>query len=459
MMKDDKFYPTVGLSLETILRECIKPEYKGKENGVRHKFNSQNNENIHEVFKYRRYTDTFSDFITVKIKGDKTGEKQFYFHPSYKEFLLKLQIILNKRLENSATEEEIEKALKERIEVLKETANLYDLQIKFPHIYKDYKAGVKKLDEISDLKRMSYNLYHQNKQTIDDEEKYVYKCGILRKFTECKKRQVMLYTRCIDQRKELKEIYDKKTYNRFINEYFDQNKLFMYIVYNCLCKCKNLQNRQEIKSYIDVVERYLNSGIDKTNELTVENGDKVTIDIIKAKLEDIKQQIDDKSYNLPWIIAKPGRPIETAQSSPKNKPHRTTLFNQEEINKLRTAGERKEKFYNENIPEISVIGLEKYDGYMGYIYSNGKVVLDKVYNSKAPSTATGNAIFIVNAIDFEALSRKDKTTLSNDPRVVKLRHLGAWETRVKKIIDKEGTKEEQEQAKHLIKRIKEANGC
>ena len=70
MMKDDNFYPTVGLSLETILRECIKPEYKGKENGVRHKFNSQNNDNIHEVFRYRRYTDTFSDFITVKIKGD-----------------------------------------------------------------------------------------------------------------------------------------------------------------------------------------------------------------------------------------------------------------------------------------------------------------------------------------------------------------------------------------------------
>ena len=115
MMKDDNFYPTVGLSLETILRECIKPEYKGKENGIRHKFNSQNNDNIHKVFRYRRYTDTFSDFITVKIKGDKTGEKQFYFHPSYKEFLLKLQIILNKRLENSATEEEIEKALKERI--------------------------------------------------------------------------------------------------------------------------------------------------------------------------------------------------------------------------------------------------------------------------------------------------------------------------------------------------------
>ena len=138
MMKDDNFYPTVGLSLETILRECIKPEYKGKENRIRHKFNSQNNDNIHEVFRYRRYTDTFSDFITVKIKGDKTGEKQFYFHPSYKEFLLKLQIILNRRLENSATEEEIEKALKERIEVLKETANLYDLQIKFPQIYYKY---------------------------------------------------------------------------------------------------------------------------------------------------------------------------------------------------------------------------------------------------------------------------------------------------------------------------------
>lgn len=458
-MKDNEFNPTVELSLETLLRECISPLYEGRESGIRFGFNSQNNENIHAVFRYRRYTDTFSDFLTANTKKRTDGKRYLYIQPSYDEFLRKLQIILNTPVENQISEEELEKKLRERIEVLKETKNFFELQIKFPEIFKDYAAGVDKLNQIRDRKKKIYQMSEEEQAHLQDEERYVYRCAILRRFNEFKKRQVTFYTRCIDQRKELKERYETQTYNGFINSYFEIDKFFMYMIYKYLCKSEKLQNKKEIQAYVDIVEDYLKSNKDKTFKMTSENGEEISLDTIKEKLESIKKQLDDTSYKLPWIIAKPGKPVDVVQTSTKTiKPYRETLFDQEELQNLRNAGRRKEKFYRENAPEIRVIGLEKYNGYMGYIYPNGKVVLDKVYNSRAPSTATGNAIFIVDAKDFETLSKKDKTTLSNDPRVRKLTHRGNWEERVKEIIDKEGTEEEQAQSKCLIKRIKEANG-
>ena len=457
-MKDNEFNKKVELSLETLLRECISPIYEGRENVVRHAFNSQNNENIHEIFKYRRYTDTFSDYLTANVKIGKDGKRYLYFQPSYNEFLIKLQIILNTKVDDLSNEEQLEEALKERIEVLKETKNLFELQRKFPEIYKDYKAGVSKLDEVSDKKKNIHNLSKKAQEDLDKEERYVYRCAILRKFEKFIERQVTFYERCINQRKELKERYENKTYNSYINSGFDKDKLFMYLIYKYLCKCETLQNKKEIGEYVDIVEEYLKSDKDKSFELTSETGEKISLDLIKERLEKVKERINDTSYALPWIIAKPGKPVEVVRGSTKKKPYSETLFNKEQLENLRNAGKRKENFYNANIPEIRVIGLEKYNGYMGHIYKNGKVVLDKVYNSNAPSTAIGNAIFIVDAKDFETLSRKDKTTLTNDPRVRKLTHRGAWEERVKEIIDKEGTEEEQEQAKSLIKRIKKANG-
>ncbi len=458
-MKDNDFNPTVELSLETLLRECISPLYEGKESSVRFAFNSQNNENIHQVFKYRRYTDTFSDLLTVNLQKKNDGKRYLYFQPSYNEFLIKLQIILNIRIDDLLNEEKVEKALKERIQVLKETKDLSDLKRKFPEIHKDYKAGVSKLDEISARKKHSYRLSPKAKEDLDNEERYVYRCAILRNFKKFRDRQVTFYTRCIAQRKELKERYENQTYNGFINSGFDKDRLFMYLIYKYLCKCEQLQNKKEIQAYIDIVEDYLKSDKDKSFKLTSDTGEIISLALIEDKLEKVKKRIDDTSYNLPWVIAKPGKPVEVVRSSTKKKPYRETIFNQKQLQNLRNAGARKEAFYSANVPEIRVIGLEKYNGYMGYIYPNGKVVLDKVYNSNAPSTATGNAIFIVDAKDFETLSRKDKTSLSKDPRVRKLTHRGAWEERVKEIIDKEGTKEEIAQAKSLIKRIKETNGC
>ena len=99
-------------------------------------------------------------------------------------------------------------------------------------------------------------------------------------------------------------------------------------------------------------------------------------------------------------------------------------------------------------------GLKKYRGYVAYIYENGRVLLDREYDEKAPSSAKGNAIFAIKAIDFGALSRLDKTTLRKNPKVQPIDHRGYWKDRVNELIYTEGKEEEKEASITLVKKLR-----
>ena len=61
----------------------------------------------------------------------------------------------------------------------------------------------------------------------------------------------------------------------------------------------------------------------------------------------------------------------------------------------------------------------------------------------------------MKAINFEALSKLDKVSLRKKKEVKRMIHRNNWEDRVRKIIEKEGTKEDIESAKTLVKKLKE----
>ena len=95
----------------------------------------------------------------------------------------------------------------------------------------------------------------------------------------------------------------------------------------------------------------------------------------------------------------------------------------------------------------------KYKGYIAYIYSNGEVILDYEYNSDIVSSASGNAIYHMSITDFLALSREDKGSLRDNPRVERIIHSKNWMDRVNSIITREGTEEELQKVKEFAKRI------
>ena len=88
------------------------------------------------------------------------------------------------------------------------------------------------------------------------------------------------------------------------------------------------------------------------------------------------------------------------------------------------------------------------------LYPNGKVALDREYNDDKPKTAVDNAVYIINAKDFEELSRKEKPELIKDSRVQRKYHNDTFEKRMSLIINAEGTEKEQEEARQLVYRLR-----
>ena len=117
-------------------------------------------------------------------------------------------------------------------------------------------------------------------------------------------------------------------------------------------------------------------------------------------------------------------------------------------------GEKKKTFY-EGTPYVGkAVGLRKYRGYVAYIYKNGKVILDREYNDDNPKSAVDNAAYIIEARDFEELSREEKPELIRNPKASRKYHTATFEKRIMDIIEKEGTEQEQEDSKCLVNRLR-----
>ena len=114
-----------------------------------------------------------------------------------------------------------------------------------------------------------------------------------------------------------------------------------------------------------------------------------------------------------------------------------TTDNSEE---LRTLLSRKLSLYESlNIIKVK-IGADSFDGYIGMVLDNGKVILDKFFDDrKTGKIATDNAIYIINEEDFEKVTRMSKSeTIEAINKglisAVRFFHSGDYERRVKNIL-------------------------
>lgn len=113
----------------------------------------------------------------------------------------------------------------------------------------------------------------------------------------------------------------------------------------------------------------------------------------------------------------------------------------------------KKNFYASQDPFYRIMGKDTFKGYVGFIYPNGKVVLDKFYkgvNSKQVSD--GDAIYIMDIEDFYRLSHFEKRVLMKDSRVKRIVHQGNWKERVLQEINGESSRKTGEATDELIKK-------
>lgn len=434
---------TVSLSLGTILRECSKNPSLTQD--YLYYFSLKNRENYHATFKYKKFNDDFISRVDCYNDGNYTVGT---IRPSYEEFLEKLCRLLNLKTRGKIEDNDsLTEELLKRVERLKEVKTEKELQEQFPLLAKDLRDGRSYFKSLQRLREQE----KYKEEEIARGEHYFYSCALKKSLPNFIETQSKLYTRFITRRKELKTRLEHTSFNAFIKEKIDLRKLYLYIMHEYLEKIEDLTDREEIRMYLKMIEKYLSSSMPKDVSITLDSGIVIDITNIKRRFENKKRMLQEDSSVVEWVLIPEGvsqEPIHQSSSPRKLKVDKTL------VEKLRKQGERKRVFYETTPYRQKAIGLKKYRGYVAYIYENGEVILDREYSKSAPSTASGNAIYNLKVGDFEELSRCDKQVLRRHPKVGVMNHSSTWEERVEKIITREATEEEKEATKRLIIRLK-----
>lgn len=440
---------TVSLSLKTILRECVKKDSSSLEKKIR----DHNHKILHDILLLTKIEEDFVD--TCICDNDNWKHLVGYIRPSYEEYLRKLCYFLNHSVEGEIEDsDELEKALLERVNCLNEIGNLAKKEEiesctknEFPVIYDDICIGQ------GALKGIEYKYGNVKNTKRREEEGYYYRRALFKSFKTSVQRQAKLYERMVRERHRYRDKISTVSYNHEFRNNLDMDKFYMYVMYEYLNAAEKSRSIEETENYLNLVKRYLKSNVKKDVSITTDNSVIVNINTIREKLQILEARLQEEKNPcmVGWDILPEGG---VGKGVRRVSPPRTMAMSREKLEKLRQIGEEKKAFYKKNAPLQEVIGLKEYKGYIGYIYPNGKVILDRMYNPDAPSTATGNGIYIMDVELFEALSGLKKAVLRKDPKVGIMYHNSTWQERLKKIIDEPETEESRNKALQLVMKIK-----
>lgn len=131
---------------------------------------------------------------------------------------------------------------------------------------------------------------------------------------------------------------------------------------------------------------------------------------------------DDKSYENEAM--KKIRESGQAMSEEEREQHQLRL--------LDLFMEKKE-LYDSSDPFFRVKGKETFDGYIGFVYPNGRVVLDKFYDdADSGKLADGHAVYAMSIQDFYELSKLSKSEIIRNKLCHRYIHKGDWSDKVLK---------------------------
>ncbi|MBQ9019178.1 MAG: hypothetical protein IJ097_02565 [Bacilli bacterium] len=424
--------PLLNINLKELIKYCSLNNKR--EDFIINDFRLKNRENIHKVFKYQKFNDDFTDWITFNSNGK--------FTPCYDEFLTKLEKILN--IPEQKDSDELTEKLTERLKKLRVLADNADLHNEFPIIYKDYQEGKKLIKELEIMKK-NEPIYEE---VIKEDEHYYYSCGLRRDLYNFITTQIELYKRMINDRNKYKEQIKKITYNDYLEKHFDMDKVNLYMINKYLELCENSNDRDLLLKYYKEMKKYLKSNPRRDISINIKNK-KINFDTIVLRIIEIEKKLTRANGEVEWVFAPIGIKNVKKEGTP-----REYSMDSETYNRCMRIGKLKQYFDLNSPYSIKLYGQLKYKGYVAYIYDNGSVVLDTLYNSDYPSTAIGNAAFVMPASAFEIVSGLNKSELRINSLVTKINHTDTFLERIENIINQERDDREKEIAHELIKKYK-----
>ena len=457
-------------------------------------------ENINEEFKkYLKFLNKdykktdFDIFLTMSLSiNPKTLEKNIIFSIDG----LITSLVYNLNFNNACNDEVIESttmtlnfsSLKQKVEELRKVANEQKLKKGFPVIYNSYKSLEEVRRKIEIMKR-KYNIKQSNPDLIDflineelkqiglnlsiEQFKMVYSLNIIqyckdvaesceniinhileiKEYIEThplslnnvgidKEKLELYFTYRFIKELEIEENDNKQNYVYYIADYFRENSIRKgsdspKIRIDAVSKdCMGLNIKDAEGKEITPKLMYL-----RFRDLLLENPELKPInfndvDFSGMSLDEVNTFVTDylKTYTVNWEIIPKGKYDEKAYEILKKAKH-----SEVDYERLKQLFMEKVMFYNELDPFMCIEGKKTFDGYIGYIFSNGIVVLDKFYdNVEKGKVSKGDAIYYMKIEDFYKLSHFPKRELMKMPEVGRIVHKGNWMETIRNIINQSG---------------------
>lgn len=410
----------------------------------------------------------------------------------------------NKKLRNyyvsKIKEKEKEKRRYER--KINEIVSEYEqkINISYPDLYKSY---IELKENCEGLKSWKNAIEDKEKTEVEKEKiknyllESVNKKGINISYDELMEdidkpilkfanRYSKIFTDFINHTDEILDFLDNYTIN-IDNLGIEPEKLELYLAHQAYMACLS-GNSEDKQNYIYYVADYFrknnNRKKDASISITVNHKDKEEIitpeilynkykmlllyhpeitvldltnfDFTNLTVNQINSIIDKyiRVIKTNWEIIPPEKLDKLFIK--KNETKDNEFLEQERLrhkNRLMELYIDKKELYGSSSHIFAIEGKQTFDGYIGFIYNNGKVVLDKFFeNYGTKELADGHAVYAMNLNDFERLSAFSKSVLQKDPNVIRIIHYGNWEDRVRQIINENATKiSPEEEIKRLLK--------
>lgn len=376
-----------------------------------------------------------------------------------------------------------------RINILRQISDSNELKREFPLLYGIYSKISDNFKAIKEIDRKincsSLSKFMKNKikhDVIKTAEKNVNAHLSENIFLTARKFNITSfcnsYADCFDDivnnSDEICEIFDNETIN-LEDISMDIDKLELYLAYRFLESIKDEFNDNKQK-YVYYLANYYKENPDRKNDDTLEiiisefdglnpkKGIKIKevitpkniymkfrqfiinnpsiqlldfndVDFSQMSLEEVESFIEEylKIFKANWeIIPKNFQSECIIRSNHGNN-------NPIDYERLYELFMQKKEFYSSLDPFMCIKGKLTFEGYVGYIFTNGIVVLDKFYeNSKKGRVSRGDAIYYMNIQDFYELSRYTKKELIHYPKVHRVIHRGIWQDAILNVINSTG---------------------
>lgn len=231
-------------------------------------------------------------------------------------------------------------------------------------------------------------------------------------------------------------ILDKlgKDHNPSIRMYNSDTKEIVAYDFNSL--------KNELNEYLSLYPK----SFDTLSMEEIEKNNIKTVEDLEAYYEKKKNDDIDTLF-ASWEFIKKSEKASNDNVKKSKQINRNTIDNEnkarEKYNKaLSDAKERREFLDNTNYL-YNIIGLNNFDGYEGYIYSDGTVLLEHIYSdstTKTPCLDAG-ATYIMNIYNFIEFSKKTKTEIidyisnTENPDVIRKYHSKNWKANIFKYVN------------------------